>query len=149
MSFHRFVNRYAFTYIALYGSSYISAAKSTFTLFRNRGIDALVNDCLISPVLSMGALSIGYLCALLSFLYLEFTDPPYNDGGTFTGVVMAFSFLIGTQVCQIFVTPLGSGVDALFVGMAWDGDVLAREHGDFYGRLVSVYPKVQEVLHSA
>jgi len=61
---------------------------------------------------------------------------------------MAFSFLIGLQVCQIFMTPIGSGVDTIFVAAAWDPDVLARDHPDFYARMVQVYPKVQEMIHA-
>lgn len=144
---HRFINRYAFIHIALYGKAYIPAAKDTFTLLKSRGVDALVNDCLVGPVLTMGATFVAYLTCLLSFLYLEFTKPAYNEGGKFTGVVMAYAFLIGLQVAQILLTPLGSGVDTIFVAIAWDSDVLAREHGEFYGRLVGVYPRVGEMLH--
>ncbi|KAG8531677.1 putative choline transporter, neither null mutation nor overexpression affects choline transport [Bacidia gigantensis] len=144
----QFINRYAFSHIALYGKAYIPAAKDTWTMMKNRGVDALVNDCLISPVLTMGATFVGYLCALLAFLYLQFTNPEYNKGGEFTPVVMAFSFLIGLQVCQIFMTPLGSGVDTIFVAMAWDPDVLMRDHPDFYNRVIGVYPKVQQYIHA-
>lgn len=97
-------------------------------MMKNRGIDALINDCLIGPVLTMGSTFVAYICALLAYLYLEFTKPGYNVGGTFTPVVMAFSFLIGLQVCQIFMTPIGSGVDTIFVAAAWDPDVLMRDH---------------------
>ena len=117
-------------------------------MMKNRGVDALVNDCLIGPVLTMGATFVAYLCALLSFLYLQFTKPEYNSGGQFYPVVMAFSFLIGLQVCQIFMTPLGSGVDTIFVAMAWDPDVLMRDHPEFYGRVIGVYPKVQQYIHA-
>ena len=44
------------------------------------------------------------------------------------------------------MTPLGSGVETLFVGMAWDGGVLEREHHEFWERLVRVYPRVREVV---
>ena len=43
-----FIDRYAYIEIALYGKSYIEAAKDTWTLFKDRGIDALVNDSLVS-----------------------------------------------------------------------------------------------------
>ncbi|MCJ1423394.1 putative choline transporter, neither null mutation nor overexpression affects choline transport [Sticta canariensis] len=143
-----FINRYAFSHIALYGKAYIPAAKDTWKIMKDRGIDALVNDCLISPVLTMGSTFVAYLCSLLAFLYLQFTDPAYNSGGTFTPVIMAFAFLIGLQVCQIFLTPIGSGVDTIFVAAAWDPDVLMRDHPDFYARMVSTYPKVQQMIHA-
>ncbi|MCJ1333206.1 putative choline transporter, neither null mutation nor overexpression affects choline transport [Thelotrema lepadinum] len=143
-----FINRYAFSHIALYGKPYIAAAKDTWTMMKNRGIDALVNDCLIGPVLSMGSVFVGFTCALLAFLYLEFTAPAYNSSGNYFPVAMAFSFLIGLQVCQIFMTPLGSGVDTFFVASAWDPEVLMRQHGELYAEMIRVYPKVQQSIHA-
>jgi hypothetical protein len=66
----QFLNRYAFSYIALYGKPYLAAAKDTWTMIKQRGIDALINECLLGPVFSMGATCVGYLCALLAHLYL-------------------------------------------------------------------------------
>ena len=143
-----FINRYAFSHIALYGKPYIQAAKDTWSMMKNRGIDALVNDCLIGPVLSMGSVFVGFACALLAFLYLEFTKPAYNSSGNYFAVAMAFAFLIGLQVCQIFMTPLGAGVDTFFVASAWDPDVLMRNHGALYQEMVRVYPRVQECIHA-
>lgn len=85
---------------------------------KDRGIDALVNDCLTGPVLTMGSTFVAFVCALLAYLYLEFTNPEYNANGAFTPVVMAFAFLLGLQICQIFMVPIASGVDTLFVAMA-------------------------------
>lgn len=39
----QFLNRYAFSHIALYGKAYIPAAKDTWKMIKDRGIDALVN----------------------------------------------------------------------------------------------------------
>ncbi|KAI9870598.1 MAG: putative choline transporter, neither null mutation nor overexpression affects choline transport, partial [Pleopsidium flavum] len=137
----QFFNRYAFIFMAIHGKPYIFAAKDTWTMMKNRGIDALVNDCLIGPVLTMGSTFVAYLCSFLAYLYLEFTKPEYNRTGSFTPVVMAFSFLIGLQVCQIFLTPISSGCDTLFVAAAWDPEVLMRDHPDLYARMIHVYPK--------
>lgn len=40
-----YFNRYAYIEIALYGKPYIGAAKDTWRLFKDRGIDALINEC--------------------------------------------------------------------------------------------------------
>ena len=117
-------------------------------MMKNRGIDALVNDCLIGPVLTMGSTFVAYLTAFLAFLYLEYTKPEYNISGAYTVPVVAFSFLIGLQVCQIFMTPIGSGVDTFFVAAAWDPEVLMRDHPDLYARMIAVYPKVQQSIHA-
>jgi len=143
-----FVNRYAFCHIALYGKSYIAAAKDTWRMIKDRGIDALVNDCLVGPVLSFGAIFfIGYACALFAYLYLLFTKPPYNSDGGFIAVIMAFSFLIGFQIAHIFTTPLGSGIDTIFVAAGWDPQVMVRDHPELYNEMVRVYPRVQQAIH--
>jgi hypothetical protein len=38
-----FINRYAFCHIALYGKAYFAAAKDTWKMIKDRGIDALIN----------------------------------------------------------------------------------------------------------
>ena len=104
-----------------------------------------MNECLIGPVLTMGGMFVAYACAFLSYLYLVFTDPAYNRNGDFTPVVVAYAFLIGLQIANCFTTPLSSGIDTIFVAMAWDPEVLMREHADLYQRMIQVYPHVQQV----
>jgi tellurite resistance protein TehA-like permease len=117
-------------------------------MIKDRGIDALINECLIGPVLGMGATFVGYACALLGYVYLVFTRPAYNADGGFTPVVVAFSFLIGLQICNVFTTPISSGIDTIFVATAWDPEVLIRDHPDLYHRMVQVYPHVQQAIHA-
>lgn len=132
-------------------------------MIKQRGIDALVNECLIGPVLTMGATFIAYACALLAYLYVIFTvstiprelgfseshtncflkDPAYNRDGSFTPVIVAFAFLIGLQIANIFTTPLSSGIDTIFVACAWDPEVLMRDHPDLYARMVSARPRLE------
>ncbi|KAK4189123.1 plasma-membrane choline transporter-domain-containing protein [Podospora australis] len=144
----QFLNRYAFAHIALYGKAYIPAAKDTWSMIKDRGIDALVNECLIGPVLGMGAMFVGYASALIAYCYMIFTDPAYNRGGGYTPVVVAFAFLIGLQICNVFTTPLSSGIDTIFVAAAWDPEVMIRDHPDLYHRMVQVYPEVQQAIHA-
>ena len=40
-------NKYAYIEISLYGKSYIPAAKDTWRLMKDRGLDALINDSLV------------------------------------------------------------------------------------------------------
>ncbi|KAI1805618.1 DUF580-domain-containing protein [Daldinia bambusicola] len=144
----QFLNRYAFSYIALYGKPYFAAAKDTWNMIKQRGIDALINECLIGPVLSMGATFVGYATSLLAYLYLVFTHPSYNTDGSYTPVVIAFAFLIGLQICNIFTTPISSGIDTIFVATAWEPQVLMQNHPELYQSMVQVYPQVQIAIHA-
>ncbi|KHJ35320.1 putative protein pns1 [Erysiphe necator] len=143
----QFLNEYAFSYIALYGKSYIKAAKATWKMMIDRGVDAIVNECLINPVLTMGAVFVAYLSSLFAFLYLQFTRPSYNDGNAFTIVVMAFAFLIGLQIANVFLVPIKSGVATFFVAMAFDPQVLILEYPDLWQQMIQVYPHIQAAIH--
>lgn len=39
---------YAYSYVALYGKAYVASAKETWNMMKDRGLDALVQDCLVS-----------------------------------------------------------------------------------------------------
>jgi hypothetical protein len=96
----------------------------------------------------MGATFVAFACALMAYLYLIFTDPAYNRNGEFTPVVIAYAFLIGLQITHCFTVPLSSGIDTIFVAMAWDPEALMREHPELYHSMVKVYPHVQQAIHA-
>ncbi|PHH77550.1 hypothetical protein CDD80_482 [Ophiocordyceps camponoti-rufipedis] len=141
-----FVNRYAFSYIALYGKAYFPAAKDTWTMIRDRGIDALVNECLIGPVLSFGAIFIGAVCTLLAFLFVRISHSQLQSNNGYLAAVMAFAFLVGFQIANIFTTPISSGIDTIFVASGWDPQVMYSEHPELYQDMVRVYPQVQQAI---
>ncbi|KAK9239201.1 plasma-membrane choline transporter-domain-containing protein [Lipomyces kononenkoae] len=144
----RFFNHYAYCYIALYGSAYIPAAKETWKLIKDRGIDALINDCLIDPFLNLGSIFVAYVTALFAYLYLRYTNPPYNSSGNYYAPVVGYSFVIGLQICNIATVPIKSGTATFFTAMARDPDVLRMSYPELYNRIVGLYPKVQERIHS-
>lgn len=113
---------------------------------KDRGFDALINDLLIDPVLTAGAVFVGYLSAFLAYLYLQFTNPAYNNDGAYTPVILAFSFLIGLQVCNIFMVPLKSGVATIFVSMAFNPEIMYNNFPELYGQILHTYPKIQTVV---
>jgi hypothetical protein len=115
-------------------------------MLRSRGIDALVNDCLVNPVLTMGSMFVAYVCAFIAYLYIEITKPSYNDKGGYTPVVMVVAFLLGLQICNIFMVPIKSGLSTFFVAMAFDPEVLERDFPELYEKMVNLFPKVQECV---
>ena len=51
-----YFNRYAYIDIALFGRGYVQSAKETWRLFKDRGIDALINDCLVNKCVSRSSM---------------------------------------------------------------------------------------------
>ncbi|KAG1138129.1 hypothetical protein G6F37_010742 [Rhizopus arrhizus] len=117
---------YAFSGVAIYGKPFIPTARETWSMIKDRGIDALINDNLIGNVLFMGGLLVGVLCSLLGFIYLEVEKPSYNTNGGMTPVVIMMCFLIGSSMFSTIATVISSGVATTFVCLAEDPDALRR-----------------------
>ncbi|EIN11911.1 DUF580-domain-containing protein [Punctularia strigosozonata HHB-11173 SS5] len=139
-----YFNRYAYIEIALYGKPYIQAAKDTWRLFKDRGIDALINDSLVNITLTWGSYVVGILCSLFAYLYLRYTHPAYNDNGQYTAPVVLFAFLIGTSCLLTLGSAIQAGVSTIFVGLAEDPQVLAIRAPELFGMIAQTYPHVVE-----
>ncbi|KAH7888708.1 plasma-membrane choline transporter-domain-containing protein [Phlebopus sp. FC_14] len=137
-----YFNRYAYIEIALYGKPYIRAAKDTWRLFKDRGIDALVNDSLVGMTLMFGAYVTGLLCSLFGYLYLRLTHPSYNANGQYTAPVVLFAFLIGLQCSLTLSSAIEAGVSTIFVGLGEDPQVLEMRAPDLFGMIAQRYPRV-------
>lgn len=144
----QYFNHYAYCYVALYGKSYTKSAKDTFDLLRFKGMDALVNDCFISTSLNLYALFVGYVVALLGYLYLRFTKPGYNEGGTFYAPVIAFGFLISGQITRVALVVIDSGVSTFFVALAKDPEVFQMTNRDRFDEIFRSYPEVLQKITS-
>ncbi|KAF8200821.1 plasma-membrane choline transporter-domain-containing protein [Pholiota molesta] len=137
-----FNRRYAYIEIALYGKPYIAAAKDTWRMFTDRGIDALVNDSLVGMTLMWGAYVVGILCSLFGYLYLRFTAPSYNSAGQYTAPIILFSFFIGMVCCMTISSAIEAGVSTIFVGLGEDPQVLAIRAPALFSMIAETYPDV-------
>lgn len=144
----RYFNHYAYCYVALYGKNYIRSAKDTFDLIRFKGMDALINDCFINTSLSIWSMFAGYVCALLSYLYLRLTKPGYNSDGQYYAPVIAFAFLISGQITRIALTVIESGVSTFFVALAKDPEVFQMTNRDRFDEVFRNYPQVLQKIMS-
>jgi hypothetical protein len=137
-----YFNKYAYIEIALYGKAYIPAAKDTWRLFKDRGIDALVNDSLVSMALTWGAYTIGLLSSFFVFLYLRLTSPSFNADGQYTVPLVLFAFLIGVVCSLTMSSTIEAGVSTIFVGLGEDPQVLAIRAPELFGMIADAYPDV-------
>ncbi|KAF7724750.1 putative choline transporter, neither null mutation nor overexpression affects choline transport [Apophysomyces ossiformis] len=133
---------YAFSGVAIYGDAFIPTAKRTWTLIKDRGVDAIINDNLIGNVLFMGGLLVGILSSLLGFIYLEIAKPAYNANGGMTAVVVLVCFLIGSSMFSTIATVISSGVATTFVCLAEDPDALRRTQPMLFEKIRESWPEV-------
>ncbi|EJD03315.1 DUF580-domain-containing protein [Fomitiporia mediterranea MF3/22] len=143
-----YFNRYAYIEIALYGKPYIRAARDTWNLFKDRGIDALVNDSLVGMTLTWGAYVVGMCASLFAYLYLRFTHPSYNTDGQYTAPVLLFAFLIGLQCSLTLSSAIEAGVSTIFVGLGENPEVLAYRAPELFELIRQKYPRVVQGVNA-
>jgi len=136
-----YFNRYAYIEVALYGKPYMGAAKDTWRLFKDRGIDAIINDSLVGMTLTWGAYAVGMLSSLFGYLYLRITDPSYNSSGQYTAPVILFAFLIGLMCSLTLSSAVEAGVSTIFVGLGEDPEVLSLRAPALYSMIAETYPQ--------
>ncbi|ODV87404.1 hypothetical protein CANARDRAFT_26803 [[Candida] arabinofermentans NRRL YB-2248] len=148
----KWFNRYAYSYIALYGKSFMTSARETFELLRVKGLDALIQDCLIGKALSMYTVFVGYLSALVCLGYLAGTNPVWaqNSEGNFSVsngyvigsiiVALVIGLLIASTVCSVIY----SGTTTFFVALAKDPEVFQYQNPERFRKIFETYPQVLE-----
>ncbi|KAF9168054.1 putative choline transporter, neither null mutation nor overexpression affects choline transport [Actinomortierella ambigua] len=137
-------NKFAFTQVAMYGKPFIVAAKDTWELIKDRGVDAIVNDSLVGNVLGMGALLVAILSGLYGYLFLKIVRPSFAEGDEMaTVVVVLVEMVLGAVMISIPNNVLDSGVTTTFVALAEDPEALHRTKPELYQAFVEEYPQVR------
>ncbi|KAF9439260.1 putative choline transporter, neither null mutation nor overexpression affects choline transport [Entomortierella beljakovae] len=142
-----FINKYAFAQVAIYGKSYIHAAKDTWTIIKDRGVEQIINDNLIGNVWAMAGLLGGVLSGLGSYLYLITAEPAFNITGQFTYVIVIIGFIMGLQIVFTVGTVIDSGVVTTFVCLAEDPAALQRTKPELFERIRATWPEVVQGVH--
>lgn len=142
-----YFNKYAYIEIALYGKPYITAAKDTWHLLTDRGVDAIINDTIVGMAMTWGSFFIGALCVLFAFVYLKLTKPAYNSDGSYTPALLFYAFFVGFQVAQSLTSTIEAGVSTLFVGLAEHPGVLAQRAPALFEVIRQTYPRVVAGVH--
>jgi tetrahydromethanopterin S-methyltransferase subunit F len=129
----RYFNVYAFTQVAIYGKSYCEAAKDTWNLIQSHGVEAIINDNLISGVLVMGAIFSGIICGIVSSFIAGAIIPQY----WITCAVLGF--FIGFVMTMTAMEVVESGVATIFVCFAMDPLALRRNDEALYNKFQETY----------
>lgn len=143
-----FFNKYAIVNVSLYGNSYIHAAKETWRLMKDRGIDALAQDSLVNIVWSFGSIVVGVITGLFAFIYTKQTNPQYAQSeSSYISVILFYAIGLGIQIClTLGEGSVGAGTATLFVAIAEDPQVLAQKEPELFDLLRQAYPRVVQAV---
>jgi hypothetical protein len=131
-----YFNYYAYTQIAIYGKSYVQAAKDTWHLVKTRGVDAIVNDDLVGTCLGIFTLVIGLTSGLVVYLISSLIYSKLFEGSLNAAILCAVvSLIIPAVTFQI----IGAGTTATFVCLAEDPEALHRAKPELYNKIMQKY----------
>lgn len=145
--FYRLTSSYclgcrAFIYVGLYGYSYLEAGKNVFTLFQNRGWEAIIADDLVNNVLLLVSVVVGGVIGALA-IAIEATSDLFEDaGGNSKAVAFVLGFVIGLVVCSVALSTIGSGVNAVVVLFAEAPAEFQQNHPQLSERMRSAWSRV-------
>ncbi|KAF9914507.1 putative choline transporter, neither null mutation nor overexpression affects choline transport [Lobosporangium transversale] len=138
-------NKFAFTQVAIYGKPFVTAAKDTWEMIKDRGVDAIVNDSLAGNVLGMGTLSVALLSGLYGYLFIKLVQPGFYEKDDETLVivlVVLVEMILGAAMMSVPNNVIDSGVTTTFVALAEDPQTLHRTKPDLYRQIEVHYPGV-------
>ena len=87
--------------VAIYGKSFCRAAKDTWKLIKDRGVEAIINDNLIGNVLTMGAILIGVLCGAFGYAYIRLAKNITEDTTNII-ILVIICFFLGLMMTVSF-----------------------------------------------
>ncbi|KAG0296120.1 putative choline transporter, neither null mutation nor overexpression affects choline transport [Linnemannia gamsii] len=138
-------NKFAFTQVAMYGKPFVRAAKDTWELIKDRGIEALVNDSLVSNVLGMGSFAVALLSGFFGYVYVSIVQPSFyenQDKDVVMFAVVIVEMILGVAMMSIPNNVIDSGVTTTFVALAEDPQTLLDTKPELYHAIADKYPEV-------
>ncbi|KAJ3375376.1 putative choline transporter, neither null mutation nor overexpression affects choline transport [Allomyces arbusculus] len=130
-----YFNVYAFTQVAIYGKPFARAARDTWTLIKDRGVEAVINDSLIGNVLVFGGLLIAAVTFTLGWI-VAWAAPGLPE----PWIVATVAGLIGIAVFAMVSSVISSGAATTFVCLAEDPQALAATKPELWTKVAETYP---------
>lgn len=106
----KFINRFAYVYVAMYGDSFCASAKQVFNLMGRNGLMTVVLDTITQWVLFFGKIFGVALVCTITISYLQHHRDGYVAVSTMSIIALS-AYILLSLLCNV----IGVGVDAVFV----------------------------------
>ena len=121
----------------------MEAGKNVFTLFKNRGWEAIIADDLVSNTLLLMSLVVGGVMGAIAIVLDSTTDLFKEVGGSnTTGTAFAIGFVVGLVITSVLMSTIGSGVNAVIVLFADAPAEFQQNHPSLSERMRRVWSEV-------
>ena len=134
-----YVNAWAIIFIALTGKGYVASARDVWTLFKDRGWTAIINDDLVGPALKIASLAPAALAAIAGAgICYAWTSGAANSLAIVL-IAAVLSFIVGMTMATIMTGVVTAGVRTIFVCFALNPSALAESHPQHFLELVEAW----------
>lgn len=138
----RYFNHYVFTYVGIFGGSFLDSSKKIFKIFQHNGWSLIVNDCIVNTTLQMYSLIVGLLSSLVCYIYLIIQKPSFNSDGQFTILYPVLGFLISAQITSLIYTIILAGSNSLLISISMHPEILYEKNFEAYDIFAEIWPQI-------
>jgi len=132
----RYINKFAYVYIAMHGYSFCTAARECYDLISRNSFSAVIVDTITGFVLFVGKVLFTALCAILTIGVLDYQNRPL------TAVTLGLTVIISFVVLHIISHMIGVSVDTVFICYLEDLEMNKGEN-------MYISPDVHELLQES
>jgi hypothetical protein len=140
-----YFNQWAYVYVGIYGYDFRTSGKAVMDLFANRGWTAVINDDLTSSALTLGALGVGVVTAVIGLVVAKFSPDEWfaalGSNNAAYGVMGTIGFIAGMSMAMILANVVITALHTVFVCFAEDPIAFSRNHPREYEDLVGGWRK--------
>jgi hypothetical protein len=123
----KFLNKYAYVYVACFGDDFATAGRRVQALFDARGFwNTVVNDVVLDRVFGLGAFGIAVLAAFFGWGLAALVGA--SGGTAAAGMAALFGFLVGFLLAVVAMASLESAVATVYVAFAEEPRALQENH---------------------
>lgn len=129
--------------MGLYGYSYLEAGKNVWTLFQNRGWEAIIADDLVSNALFFVSVVVGITIGVIGVI-IEVASKDLFEGaeGNPRLIVFVLGLIIGVVISSIALSTIDSGVNAVIVLFAEAPADFQRNHPALSNKMREIWSQI-------
>jgi hypothetical protein len=120
----------------------LDAGKNVFTLFRNRGWEAVIADDLVGNTLFLVSLVVGAVIGCIALIVESTTDLFDDAAGDSKIVSFVLGFIVGLMICSIVMSTIGSAVNAIIVLFAEAPADFQRNYPELSNKMRSTWSDI-------
>ena len=132
----QYYNRWALTYVGVYGDDIMQASKDVYELFHRVGFTAVVNDMLIDGAFGIGSFVVGVATCVLGVIIGAVYESTED-----IEIFAIFGFFAGAVICHLATSVINQAVATVFVAFAEDPGALKQNDAQAYAELHDTWVK--------